>query len=339
MLVTCFSLGSSETTFTCSRLTANFMTQLLMIFPIFNSKHPPILTTVSTLFNQQSSSLKTSINIHQPANFSFNIQPTDTMSVFAQKEMTLDSVAAAPISEGTEATMSQAARENRSLSWGSSCHVLTSFKAIHSAASKVFGLPELLEMILINASDDIQIVDRFAPLGDHYTYQPPAKVLFVLQRVNSSFKASIVRSTLLQQRMFLRTYRAENETRDLRYWSPVAWMRHQLIRNNELELELFWAFDHELVFDMVCKCLGGGREAGLSKSSSPWLRPEASWRNMKICCLEGKALADVSCELQTHDLCTKAFWRVEVKDKKSETLGSLSDWLEELAECDHKVVL
>lgn len=66
-----------------------------------------------------------------------------------------------------------------------------------SAAEKVFATPELLEMILLEVSDAPQ------PRRD---IPGPAKPLFVLQRVNSAFQATITRSTTIQRRMWLKPY-------------------------------------------------------------------------------------------------------------------------------------
>lgn len=76
----------------------------------------------------------------------------------------------------------------------------------NSASAEVFALPELLEVILIHVSTFTKDVTSVTtPSTDYYAkvYEGPAKDLFVLQRVNSTFKATIARNKTMQQRMFL----------------------------------------------------------------------------------------------------------------------------------------
>jgi hypothetical protein len=67
-----------------------------------------------------------------------------------------------------------------------------------SAAQEVFRIPELLEIILLHLSDITRRTIR--DIGQHAT---PAAILFVLQRVNTTFRTTIAESLTLQQRMFL----------------------------------------------------------------------------------------------------------------------------------------
>jgi hypothetical protein len=82
----------------------------------------------------------------------------------------------------------------------------------------VFDLPELLENILLHVSTFAEAkaqikgplamvwddsVQEIVPLVHPTTYQAPSKELFVLQRVNSTFRDTISQSKIMQQRMFL----------------------------------------------------------------------------------------------------------------------------------------
>lgn len=132
-----------------------------------------------------------------------------------------------------------------------------------SASARVFNLPELLETILLEVSK----LDR----GD--IYLNPATDLFVLQRVNKTFQSVIARNKSLRRRMFLEPF--ESGTTNLKPWHTAKWL-----------------------VSTVGISMDGYRLCGVpSRYNSLTLRPpgkeqpfckttDASWRNMKICCVE-----------------------------------------------------
>jgi hypothetical protein len=136
-----------------------------------------------------------------------------------------------------------------------------------SAATTVFDLPELLENLLlcVSTSADDGVM----------SHRVPAKDLFVFQRVNSCFQATITRNKTMRQRMFLEP-RPESVTDTLANpQDSFQW----LLNNIRVSVG-----GRELVGNI------GALRVRLSPDetgpSSTKTRKEASWRQMKLHCID-----------------------------------------------------
>lgn len=101
-------------------------------------------------------------------------------------------------------------------------YICTDFRFQASAAQRVFDLPELLEAILLQVSDEC----RPAKVPKSPGFAAPVCKYFVLQRVNKSFQAIIERNKTIQRRMFLLPYPAE--TSGVKAHNSVAWLRDDI---------------------------------------------------------------------------------------------------------------
>lgn len=142
-----------------------------------------------------------------------------------------------------------------------------------TAASRVFGLPELLEQILISLGQQ----EHSAP-SDSFK---PSVTLFCLQRVNSTFNAVITKTKILRVLMSLENDESNMvdedtwQQSDLRavWWllkgAPSFWDGNQMcVVTFKAQSKSWFADWRSKVF--AYQCLGKGA------------LPEASWRNIKI---------------------------------------------------------
>ncbi|CZT19382.1 uncharacterized protein RCC_05230 [Ramularia collo-cygni] len=177
-------------------------------------------------------------------------------------------------------------------------------------AAKVFAIPELLENILLLESEDD--APQFA-----------SDQLFPLQRVNKLFMSVIGRSTLLQQRMFLRAYPAGSSKK--RFLSPVKWMMFFL---RDFGHRIFITGRGEtLEFGVTCRKV---MESLPYTGPSDWLRPDASWRGMVIYNNKGAVLRDVTVNSEGHFGDNDIDW---ADFNENSRLGDLADWLIETSDC------
>jgi hypothetical protein len=149
----------------------------------------------------------------------------------------------------------------------------------------------------------------------------PAERLFVIQRVNRTFQATIRDSILLQQRMYLAPYPFELHFSNLSNpesdrFDPIRWFRTgRLARFDGLHCD-----DIRTCGDWI-ECFPVIVQDGRSPDEV-WMRPEASWRRMSChpCQMINLGAILERCDLE---------W--QSKASADITLGQLSDLFEQLA--------
>lgn len=191
-----------------------------------------------------------------------------------------------------------------------------------SAAAEVFDHPELLERILLYMStfaNEAVPTKGNAPIGGKRTYRSPSKELFVLQRVNRNFKATIKRNVIMQQRMFLKASQGP-------YIDPFS-----LPPANSSQDSLQWLLDEVSVqYDDRCELFGPPEQLMLCSPvhelSSMSRVKEASWRKMKLHCLSGQG----PIELKLMTVVGTLFPAHIFEEDQGTTLGKLHDGLQSL---------
>ena len=149
-----------------------------------------------------------------------------------------------------------------------------------TAATRVFAIPELLELILIELG-----LSQHSPLFcNKFT---PATTLFLLQRTNSTFRSTIQKSKMLRTIMLLEH---NNDMPVLSYdlhtdFGPVSWFF-----NSPMFGRYFYNFD-DISHDFTL-WFSARREShhlwwqdfAFWKPSvkAPWAYPSATWRKMKL---------------------------------------------------------
>lgn len=160
-----------------------------------------------------------------------------------------------------------------------------------SAASEVFGIPELLEIVLVYVSENpVNDPDVKMDTLSNLRFQTPAKALFILQRVNSAFQATIARNTTIQQRMLLAPIPQGQD--DTHHYSTLDWFRDKIERNTR--------YDFSRHVRPYAKMPGFADHGGgivitdrfIDRLSAPYPGlQDASWRKMKLHCIkDGKDL-------------------------------------------------
>lgn len=154
----------------------------------------------------------------------------------------------------------------------------------------------------------------------------PIEQLFRLQGVSKLFRSEIRRSNVLQQRMFLTPF--PFGTPDMRFMCPVLWLERRLkercpydgrVRDESNGNDEDGAAMH------FCPRLAVD-DSNIGTPPLTWLHPEASWRQMKISCIEGSMLGAVKYDEvgQTGIAVGEVSWDGLHSDA---TLGELVDWL------------
>lgn len=201
--------------------------------------------------------------------------------------------------------------------------------APRSAAAEVFALPELLETILLCVSaiaEDAALVDNRASFRKYRVlFQGPTKEPFVLQRVNSSFQATISRNKTMQQRMFLETKPAldKNNISDVSGLDPTRssfqWLVDEVgvVVEEDVQLKVQLKGNPENMGLGVCDY--GGPSISTSK--------HASWRKMKFRCVEGWGSIDLNLSYDASDsvIPVRGF-----AEEEHMTLGKLYNGLQKL---------
>ncbi|CZT19298.1 uncharacterized protein RCC_05146 [Ramularia collo-cygni] len=197
-------------------------------------------------------------------------------------------------------------------------HDTASTSTLKSAASKVFALPELLEAILLHVSLDA--CRDGPPQRSANAYFPfPAKPLFVLQRVNSTFRAIITHNKIIQRRMLL----APHPVSDMGAAQPgavVSWFGDEMTGGHPTEFSEL--YDQPFRFSYAGLWISPRLLKALQTAVSD---PKASWRSMKIHCVDGGEPLRV---LLTRDF-GGAGWMFRFED--GVTLGELHDALLKVA--------
>ncbi|CZT19383.1 uncharacterized protein RCC_05231 [Ramularia collo-cygni] len=225
--------------------------------------------------------------------------------------------------------------------------------SIRSAASKVFDILELFEMILVwtaeitirEDQENIRILGKFyrprfwsSSVGNGYAGEP-VRQLFVLQRTSKTFQASIRGSIPIRRRMFLEYYPRNapdmqvlgEGTREVEHMTPLVWFAERVAFKGT-----------DLVYDLVHK----PSWKSWQESSTPgfhltpqwyklrhlrpgaaWMHPKASWREMKMCCVRQRRVWGFTCELDDYVGFEMTFTRKDHRRKDWLTLGELQDWL------------
>lgn len=154
------------------------------------------------------------------------------------------------------------------------------------------------------------------------SFPSPAKALFVLQRVNSAFKATIARNKTIQRRMSLAPY--PRDSTDVAHpFSQIDWFAKEMVTNirGVPTHGLTWPrYDYtHLCYDGITI---GTHLLQLLRTAPP--NPKASWRNMKLHCIEGGAPLEIS----LLGLFCGVIWKVTYESGL--TLGKLCDALLEV---------
>lgn len=151
-----------------------------------------------------------------------------------------------------------------------------------SAAQKVFGLPELLDDILIHVSSTPQ--DKREEIDGPESGFPYAnQELYTLQRVNSTFQATIRNSKTCQQRMWLASHAAESTDADP--YCRISWFgRFVRVIDGDHGLRISYVREHERCFRpegrmAECEYRIVSRQGTIDRYS------EDSWRKMKLHCI------------------------------------------------------
>jgi hypothetical protein len=153
-----------------------------------------------------------------------------------------------------------------------------------TAAAEVFGLPELLENILLHipfVEDNSVIRAHMMNMVDQLfkvdgRFPDPSKELFILQRVNSTFSATISRNKTLQRRMFLAANPAGSGEVNLH--NPIRWLVEVIgVCRGGYELTMF---DDKESLDVHIH----SREKRRSSREK-----QATWRKMKLHCTDNRA--------------------------------------------------
>ncbi|CZT19299.1 uncharacterized protein RCC_05147 [Ramularia collo-cygni] len=191
-----------------------------------------------------------------------------------------------------------------------------------SATARVLAIPELLENILRLATSSpvyaFTTNKRSAPVSGRRHYRTPCKRLFILQRVNSTFKAVICRSKVLQQRMFLQAFDPPKEIPSDMVHTSCQESFQWLISGVVIELN----YVQELTGRPEQLRLDSRSKSGVIITSSP----AASWRKMKLHCVKGRGLIDII-------LCTEFdadFPVCKFREQDEMTLGKLYEGLKKL---------
>lgn len=173
-----------------------------------------------------------------------------------------------------------------------------------SASSRVFALPELLEIILVHVSTFSR--PSYKRRGPNYVN--PATDLFVLQRVNRSFQDIIVRNSTIRRRMFLEARPGGGQDKTIRH--ALDWL---------VKTVGVFKDDHEMHVN--------GHTLGLHLrfKEQPFCKThEASWRNMKIHCAQASVETGISFRTRwTH----VPLHIIEANRVDGMTLGQLHDGL------------
>lgn len=148
-----------------------------------------------------------------------------------------------------------------------------------TASSKVFDLPELLELILLLVDEK----DHSLLMTDEFNLGQ-IKALFTLQRVNSKFKAVLDGSRVLQGRMCLRSfseaeYLALRTNRSTKGMPPIEYAANHLsgrliveyLRNDEGPCTI-WLF----------RFSGLRTELGIEGRTRLHCEMHASWRKIRL---------------------------------------------------------
>lgn len=172
------------------------------------------------------------------------------------------------------------------------------------AATKVFGITELLERILLfttypHSKDTVKHSSDVM-----YHVHPDGQVslsrlrLFAMQGVSKDFCGTIRGSARLKRAMFLLPYKNDYlkslpATHTLPYHEPIISLLEQIqVRSGERQL-MSWDIgnDSRSGFPTLAIQLRGGHvdfeesylQVAFDKIPPAWLSPEASWRQIKIC--------------------------------------------------------
>lgn len=196
----------------------------------------------------------------------------------------------------------------------------TSFPST-TAASRVFDTAELLEMILVYVSHNAHsrlkpvrreqngTIGRPKPRKSQY----PAERLFPLQRVNSTFQATILRNKTIQRQMFLAPYPSD-EDGILNPYSVLELFKKRM--ESKIPEDIVRRGRGQAVFQsglFITHRLMNGIEAAFPQS-------EASWRKIKIHCIKDSAPLRVMLTGQNHPV-----WSFRYEE--GITLGQLHDAL------------
>ena len=221
-----------------------------------------------------------------------------------------------------------------------------------TAAQRTFAIPELLERILIQLARQCPLARGLDPSTSRWLERfPVVKQLFVLRRVNSSFKNGLHSSKELRRWMEMKI--VYNEHQWLHHGDDVVYEHH----DNDVLIPLVWLFSYTGLqlghpkSTTVAKDGATIREVVLQKhpreSPSLWphgfdrsrhrtrmfARPESSWRNVKIFGEEDET-AILHIEVRVHKKNKNAMpsyiqtWDFHREDNA--TLGDVYDGLKEV---------
>lgn len=209
-----------------------------------------------------------------------------------------------------------------------------------NAASRVFGVPELLEHILLYyAHNDA------ANTGRTHFLEPRSR-LFVIQRTSRDFQGTVEGSKALRRLMYLEPvdFSKQRDAGAVHRHGPLGWLLERL--------GLYWPTkmdyksDNSLVSEEACFELNDLNEFDFTWLAdqyfdpnfeccwSAWLRRESSWRKTRVChstvpspvslsmtYCSGSAREDDEAELHHHT------WTFQSED----TLGHVHDRFETIA--------
>lgn len=153
-----------------------------------------------------------------------------------------------------------------------------------SAAQEVFDLPELLHEILLRIP-----ASSYRKLGFSVAVTAPAKHLFVLQRVNSTFQAAISGSKNLQRRMGLLSW--PEGTEGISACDNADWFLGVIgVLHNGAEVS--GTLDHLVASNDLNYIL---RMPKVDKQRTAQVQyPQASWRKIKGHCVDGGTTLDAA---------------------------------------------
>lgn len=179
-----------------------------------------------------------------------------------------------------------------------------------SAAQRVFDIAELVAEILLHLPN----VDR--AYSEDITFFPDAQ-LFVLQRVSPTFQATILGNRILRQRMLLQSMPAGSP--GPLYDHMAHWLLTEIGVSNEHfrlggSIASLWA-----------------RRSSPRKERSQDKRPEASWRKVKLHCVEGGRDTGASLRIIDRTYAHRPYRLLRrFRYEDNTTLGELHDGLQRL---------
>lgn len=228
----------------------------------------------------------------------------------------------------------------------------------YSAATKVFDIPILLEHILLfvsaSAKEDAVFEGyNYYTQDDDTLCQGPTRSLFVLQRVNSLFKATISRNKVIQQGMFLRA-RPRDVGDSPESTGGVSSKRFELSGMQTSHSSVRWLLEEIGVFsnrsELYMRVGDNGALAFSGRTKGKQLDSNdefASWRQMRLHCVERCGPFHVKfkhmpAEMITYEI-EGEYIPVEcsgrqIDDGEDMSLGELHDWLSRLMPFADKVL-